>query len=71
MQMTLLGITDAGFVVIRQRLVRFSISVRFWIKKWEYNGTVHQLFIDFQKACDSLRREASKIFSLSLEYPKN
>jgi hypothetical protein len=26
-------------------------------KKWEYNGTVHQLFIDFKKACDSARKE--------------
>jgi hypothetical protein len=25
-------------------------------KKWEYNGTVHQLFIDFKKACDSVKR---------------
>jgi hypothetical protein len=25
---------------------------------WEYNGTVHQLFIDFKKACDLVRREA-------------
>jgi hypothetical protein len=26
-------------------------------KKWECNETVHQLFIDFKKAYDSLRRE--------------
>jgi hypothetical protein len=26
-------------------------------KKWEYNGTVHQLFIDFKKAHDSVKRE--------------
>jgi hypothetical protein len=26
-------------------------------KKWEYNDTVHQLFIDFKKAYDSVRRE--------------
>jgi hypothetical protein len=26
-------------------------------KKWEYNEAVHQLFIDFKKAYDSLRRE--------------
>jgi hypothetical protein len=26
-------------------------------KRWEYNGTVHQLFIDFKKAYDSVRRE--------------
>jgi hypothetical protein len=24
-------------------------------KKWEYNEAVHQLFIDFKKACDSVR----------------
>jgi hypothetical protein len=27
------------------------------IKKWEYNGVVHQLFVDFKKAYDSVRRE--------------
>jgi hypothetical protein len=37
-------------------------------EKWEHNGTIHQLFIDFRKACDSVRRE---VFSLSLEYPGN
>ena len=26
-------------------------------KKWEYNEDVHQLFIDFKKAYDSVRRE--------------
>jgi hypothetical protein len=26
-------------------------------KKWEYNETVHQLFVDFRKAYDSVRRE--------------
>jgi hypothetical protein len=26
-------------------------------ERWEYNGAVHQLFIDFTKTCDSLRRE--------------
>ena len=26
-------------------------------KKWEYNKAVHQLFIDFKKAYDSVRRE--------------
>jgi hypothetical protein len=24
---------------------------------WEYSEIVHQLFIDFKKACDSVRRE--------------
>jgi hypothetical protein len=26
-------------------------------KRWEYNGAVHQLFIDFKKAYNSARRE--------------
>jgi hypothetical protein len=26
-------------------------------KQWEYNGTVHQLFIDFNKTYNSLHRE--------------
>jgi hypothetical protein len=30
---------------------------RCWRKKWEYNGTVNQLFIDFKKAYSSVRRE--------------
>jgi hypothetical protein len=37
-------------------------------KKWEYNETVHQLFIDFKKAFDSVRKEVLyyTIFSSSL-----
>jgi sorting nexin-29 len=26
-------------------------------KKWEYNRTGHQLFVDFKKAYDSVRRK--------------
>jgi hypothetical protein len=33
-------------------------------KKWEYNGTVHQLFIDFKKAYDSVKREVLYNFPL-------
>jgi hypothetical protein len=36
------------------------------VKKWEYNGTVHQLFIDFKKAYDSVRREA--LYSILIEF---
>jgi hypothetical protein len=35
-------------------------------KKWEYNGTVHQLFIDFKKAYDSVRREV--LYSIPIEF---
>jgi hypothetical protein len=30
--------------------------VRHWKKKWDYNETVHQLFIDFKKGCALVRR---------------
>jgi hypothetical protein len=35
-------------------------------KKWEYNGTVHQLFTDFKKACDSIKREV--LYNILLEF---
>jgi sorting nexin-29 len=35
-------------------------------KKWEYNGTVHQLFIDFKKAYDSVGREV--LYSILIEF---
>jgi hypothetical protein len=35
-------------------------------KKWEYNGTVHQLFIDFKKAYDSVGREV--LYSSLIEF---
>ena len=39
-------------------------------KNWEYNEAVRQLFIDFKKAYDSVRRSCI-IFSLSFGSPKN
>jgi hypothetical protein len=49
MQMKLLGITNVDFDN------RSTTDQVFYIwqileKKWEYSGTVHQLFIDFKKA---------------------
>jgi hypothetical protein len=32
----------------------------------EYNGTVHQLFIDFKKAYDSIRRET--LYNILIEF---
>jgi hypothetical protein len=53
----LLGIISVGFDVTDQLLIRFFAFVRYWRKKWEYNETVHQLFSDFKKWYDSVRRE--------------
>jgi hypothetical protein len=57
--MKLLEITNVDFNVTDQQLIRFSISGRYWIK----NGTVHQLFIDFKKAYDSVMREVYNILT--------
>jgi hypothetical protein len=35
-------------------------------KKWEYNGMVHQLFIDFKKAYDSVKKEV--LYTILLEF---
>jgi hypothetical protein len=35
-------------------------------KKWEYNGTVHQLFIGFKKAYDSVRKEV--LYNILIEF---
>jgi hypothetical protein len=35
-------------------------------EKWEYNGMVHQLFIDFKKAYDSIEREV--LYNILLEF---
>jgi hypothetical protein len=39
-------------------------------KKWEYNGIVHQLFIDFKKAYDSVKREVFYNILLEFGVPK-
>jgi hypothetical protein len=40
-------------------------------KKWEYNGTVKQLFVDFKKAYDSVMRKFFTISCLNLVYLRN
>jgi len=36
------------------------------VKKWEYNEPVHQLFIDYKKAYDSVRREV--LYKILIEF---
>jgi hypothetical protein len=35
-------------------------------EKWEYNETIHQLFIGFKKAYDSVRREV--LYNILIEF---
>jgi hypothetical protein len=37
---------------------------------WEYNGTVHQLFVDFKKACASVRKEVLYNILVGLRIPR-
>jgi hypothetical protein len=43
--------------------IRFSAFMRHWRKKWEYNETEHQLFMDFKKAYAQLQGMYCTIFS--------
>jgi hypothetical protein len=64
MSMKLLGILSVGSIVTS------TIDQIFYIrqileKKWEYNGTVRQLFIDFKKTYNSIKREV--LYNILLE----
>jgi len=39
--------------------------MRYW-KKCEYNGTVHRLFIDLEKAYDGMKREI--LYNIFIEF---
>jgi hypothetical protein len=36
------------------------------VEKWEYNEIVYQIFVDFKKAYDSVRREV--LYSILIEF---
>jgi hypothetical protein len=36
------------------------------VKEWEYNKTSHPLFLDFEKAYDSFRREV--LYNILIEF---
>jgi hypothetical protein len=55
-----------GFGVTDQLLIRFFCIRQILEKKCEYNKTVHQLFIDFKKAYDSVRREV--LYNIIIEF---
>jgi hypothetical protein len=57
---------SVGFDVIDQLLIKFSTFARYWRKKWEYNETAHQLFLDFKKAYDSVRTEV--LYNMLIEF---
>jgi len=57
MSMKLLGYHQCGFQHNRSTMDQFFYIQQILEKKCEYNGTVHQLFLDSKKAYDSVKRE--------------
>jgi hypothetical protein len=53
----IIGDHQCGFLRNRSTTDQIFCICRILEKKLEYNETVHQLFIDFKKAYDSVRRE--------------
>jgi hypothetical protein len=60
------GDNQCGFQHNRLSTDHISYIHQILEKKWEYNETVHQLFIDFKKACDSGRREL--MFNILIQF---
>ena len=44
----------------------YAVFVKYLRRKWEHNEAVHQLFIDFMKAYDSVRKEA--LYNILIEF---
>jgi hypothetical protein len=63
--MKLLGTISVDFDITDQLLIRFSAFVRYW-RKNGFTETVHQVFIDFKKAYDSVRREL--LYNILIEF---
>jgi hypothetical protein len=44
----------------------YSAFIKYLRKKWKYNEAVHQLYIDFKKTYDSVRREV--LYNILIEF---
>ena len=65
MQRKLLGIINVDFDATGQLLTVYSAFIKYW-RKMGINEAVHQLFIDFKKAYDSVRREV--LYNILMEF---
>jgi hypothetical protein len=66
--MKLFGINNAGFIVTNQLLLIFFHSSDTG-ENLEYNERVHELFVDFKKAYDTVRREVLYNILIQLGVP--
>jgi hypothetical protein len=53
----MIGDHQCGFRRNRSTTYQIFCNRQILDKKWKYNETVHQLFVDFKKAYDLVRRE--------------
>ena len=66
-----MGIINVDSDATSRLLIIYSAFGKYVRKKWEYNEAVHQLFIDFKKAYDSVRREVLYNILIEFRIPKN
>jgi hypothetical protein len=66
MLMKLLGLISVGLDVTDRLLITFFCVCQVLEKKWEYNETVHHLYIDFNNAYDSFRKEV--LYNILIEF---
>jgi hypothetical protein len=64
----IIGDYQCGFRRDRSTLNQILCMLQI-LEKWEYNETVHQLFIDFKKVCDSVRWEVFYSFLIKFWVP--
>jgi sorting nexin-29 len=64
--MKLIGDHQYGFLRNRLNIDQIFRTRQILEKKWECNETVHQLFVDFKKAYDSVRREV--LYNILIEF---
>jgi sorting nexin-29 len=62
----IIGNHQCGFVRNSSTIDQIFYIRQILEKKRKYNGTVHQLFIDFKKAYDSVRKEA--LYNILIEF---
>jgi sorting nexin-29 len=62
----IIGDQQCGFQHNRSTTDQIFYIWQILARKWEHNGTVHQLFIDFKKVYDSVRRAV--LYSILIEF---
>jgi hypothetical protein len=67
----IIGDHECGFQPNRSMTNQIFYIHQILEKRWEYNGTVHQLFIGFKKVYNSVRREV--LYNILIEFgiPRN